>query len=51
MVINLTEEQMRRAIQTLLQGDKIYREQLVSELTPEEYERFLKECPEFLEDE
>lgn len=50
MDINLTEEQMLRALDTLLQDDKTYRKQLISELTPEEYERFLKECPEFLED-
>lgn len=51
MDINLTEDQMLRALHTILQDDKAYKEQLVSELTSEEYERFLEECPEFLEDE
>ena len=46
---NLREEQMAMAIHTLLQEDKKYKEQLVSDLTEEEYKRFLKECPEFLE--
>lgn len=51
MGIDLTEEQMIDVVHMLLQEDKEYKKQLVSDLTEEEYERFLKECPEFLEDE
>lgn len=51
MEIILNEEQMERAVHMLLKDDKEYKEQLVSDLTEEEYERFLAECPEFLEDE
>lgn len=51
MEIQLKEEDMVRAVHMLLQDEKAYKEQFVSDLTQEEYERFLKECPEFLEDE
>lgn len=45
------EKQMVKALKVLLQDDREYKKQLVSDLTEEEYQRFLKECPEFLEDE
>lgn len=51
MKVYLKEEQMIEAVHILLQEDKKYKEQLISDLTEEEYKRFLKECPEFLEDE
>lgn len=51
MDINLEEEQMTKALHMLMKDDKEYKEELVSDLTPDEYERFLKVCPEFLEDE
>lgn len=48
---SIREEQMEAAVHMLLKDDRKYREQLVGDLTKEEYERFLEECPEFLEDE
>ena len=50
MDIKLNEKQMMRAVHILIQDDKEYNAGLVNDLTEEEYQRFLEECPEFLED-
>lgn len=50
MEIEFDEERIMETVHTLLQEDKKYKHQLVRDLTREEYKRFLKECPEFLEE-
>lgn len=51
MSIGLTEEQIIKMVRVLLKNEREYKGKLVSDMTFEEYDRFLKECPEFLEDE
>lgn len=46
----LTEEQMLGAIHRMLQDDKEYKKDFIRDMTEEEYEAFITECPEFLED-
>lgn len=45
-----TEKQMLMAIHRMLQDDKEYKEDLIQDMTEEEYRAFITECPEFLED-
>ena len=50
MKIRLSEEEMEQALHMLLKDDEEFKEEFVKDMTEEEYQQFIKECPEFLED-
>ncbi len=49
MRIKLSEETMEKAIHMLLKDDNEFKKEFVKNMTEEEYQEFIKECPEFLE--
>lgn len=50
MKIKLSEEKMEKALHMLLKDDKEFKEEFIKDMTKEEYQEFIEECPEFLED-
>lgn len=50
MNIELTVEEQLKMLKAIFMDDEKYDEQLVSQLSEEEYQRFLVACPEFLKE-